>query len=165
MKSVNLESMKIRQNTLLNEIKQKEERLNNIAQVNNELSLDLGYVDKPKSAKQQNTPITNKTQMNSARKELATQKSARINSARKNAEKVEFESHLTQKPSDTLKLIADRALPANSMTSNLNQGDLSNFFLLSVENKEIKPPQQDNQERLTSALKNTQKISYKCKYT
>ena len=162
MKSVNLESMKIRQNTILNEIKQKEERLNNTAQINNQLSLDLGDIEKPKSAKLQITSTTSRTQANSSRKESARQKSARINSARKNSDNLEFESHLTQKPSDTLKSIADRSLPAHTMNSNLNQSDLGSFFLLSVENKDTKP--QDQPDRPLSAIKNAQKISYKCMF-
>ena len=169
MKSVNLENMKIRQNTLLNEIKQKEERLNNIPQVSNDLSLDLRLNSVPKSAKHQNTSTTSRTQQNSARKTSARQNSARVNSARKNNEKEEFESHLTQKPSDILKSIADRELPINTLNNNTNSSDLSNFFLLSVDNKELLKSKENQIEEIPSrpasaANKNTQKISYKRKF-
>ena len=154
MKSVNLENMKSRQNTILNEIKQKEERLMNTPEVNNQLSLNLNFNETQK--KTQNT--SNAAIANSSRKASARQASARKNSARKIPE---FESHLTQQPSNSLKSIANRELPANSLINQSSQGDLGDFFLLAVET--AKKPVDTIIERPTSSLINNQKVSYKCK--
>jgi hypothetical protein len=151
MKSVNLESMKNRQNVILNDFKNKEDTQNN-----NHLLLDLKFIEKieEKSKKTQNTSRPNSTIPNSARK----------NTARQTKITEKFESHLTKGPSDSLKSIAHRDLP---LINNSNQNSLGDYFLLSVENKEVKNTGTlvEIPSRTPSAISNNQKISYKCRYT
>jgi hypothetical protein len=125
----------------------------------NEDSSDTFQTITPK-VKQSNSRPTTSRRPNSSRLQSARPKSSLNNN---NNNKI-TESHLTRKPNDALKAIANRHIPSN-IVINEQSADLNRFFMLQVDQENSESNSQKVPQNTARPISAAQKfkLSYKCK--